>query len=160
MDSSQSSEVRTDEWSAAAPPHNLCLLCIYSAQHHTTETVLPKTALYCSNLYKNFFIHSFSIAIITVTVQQCNWIQMKAWTRVISSEFRLTRKDTLPQAVGFSHRCLPQSESAVLRAARVQLPVRTEANTMHRTKVPLVGFCRHMSSSTISFRLVYENIKE
>ncbi|TNN45328.1 hypothetical protein EYF80_044469 [Liparis tanakae] len=46
----------------------------------------------------------------------------------------VTRKDTLPQAVGFAHSRLPQSERAVLGAAGVQLAIWTEANTVHWTE--------------------------
>lgn len=54
----------------------------------------------------------------------------------------VTRKDTLPQAVGFPYGRLPQSERAVLGAAGVQLAIWTEANTVHWTEVTLIGLCR------------------
>lgn len=63
--------------------------------------------------------------------------QMKNWK---SSN---TRQDALPEAVSLPHSCLPQAQGAVLRAAGVQLTVRTEANAVDRTKVTLVGFLKH-----------------
>lgn len=54
----------------------------------------------------------------------------------------ITRQDALPQAVSLPHRRLPQAQGAVLGAAGVQLTIRTEANTVDRTKVALVGFCK------------------
>lgn len=54
----------------------------------------------------------------------------------------VTRKDTLPQAIGFPHSCLPQSERAILRAAGIQFTIRTEADTVHWTEVTLIGLCR------------------
>jgi len=43
----------------------------------------------------------------------------------------------LPQAVRFADCRLPQAQSAVFRAAGVQLAVRREANAVHRAEMPL-----------------------
>lgn len=61
----------------------------------------------------------------------------------------VTRKDTFPQPIGFPDSCLPQSERAILRAAGIQLTIRTEANTVHWTKVTFIGLCRKAVTATV-----------
>lgn len=54
----------------------------------------------------------------------------------------ITGKDTLPQAIGFPHCRLPQSEGAIFGAAGIQLTIWTEAYTVHWTKVTLIRLYR------------------